>query len=345
MKKTKRFFNLFINLFLTAILVINQAVFLLAPVNFARAQDATTTDTSTIIFPDAITDTVNTATNYVLFLNFQSPPATVTDSAVFYVETSEEAEVVFYVLKDGAILNKFPAVYQGNKAYYFKWDAAALNNGQYAVRAYAQKSGYIDISKQINVTVENILSGVSDNNLLSTENKLPADIYNTTTPTAANTVIVNTVLDIQPRSIEQPAPKENFYSVQIFPECREKGINTEEECKKFMSIPPECRGKGLSQEKCDEYMSIPPECRAKGILDKEECKKYMYKYAMPYECQKAGATTQEKCNKIIFNNSLSPECREAGAITSEECEKILRGRVNLTSSVPADCLKAGIATQ
>ncbi|MBU4347269.1 hypothetical protein KKF23_01775 [Patescibacteria group bacterium] len=384
MKKTKRFFNLFINLFLTAILVINQAVFLLAPMNFARAQDATATDTSTIIFPDATIDTTDTSINYILFLNFQSPPAKVSGSAVFYVETSEEADVVFYVLKDGAILNKFPAVYQGNKVYYFKWDAASLNNGQYAVRANAYKSGYIDISKQINVIVENITTTNSQTNTTAStniepkidysiqpiENKLSPDIYNNTTapttPTIANTVIVNTVLDVQPKPIEQPILRENIYLVQIFPECREKGINTEEECKKFMSIPPECRYKGiltldecgkymsippecrdrgLTKEECDKFMSVSPECRKQGIMDQEACKKYMYKYAMPYECQKAGAATQEGCSKIIFNNSLPQECREAGAKTQEECEKIMRSRVNLTSSLPADCLNAGIATQ
>ncbi len=372
MKKTKRFFNLFMNLSLTAILVINQAVFLLAPMNFAGAQDATTTDTSTIIFPNTTTDAADTATNYILSLNFQSPPAKVSGSAVFYVETSEEADVVFYVLKDGTALNKYPSVYQGNKIYYFKLDAAALNNGEYAIKAYAQKSGYIDISKQISVMVENIITNYQTDTTVSTnietnidyyiqplENKLSPVIYNNTTTTAANTAIVNTVLDVQPKPIEQPILRENIYLVQIFPECREKGINTEEECKKFMSIPPECRykgiltldecgkfmsippecrEKGLSQEKCNEYMSIPPECREKGILDKEECKKFMYKYAMPYDCRKAGVATQEGCSKIIFNNSLAPECRQAGAATFEECEKILRGRVSLTP----ECDKANI---
>lgn len=134
-----------LNFLVAAVLIINQAVFLLP--NTALAQ---------IIFDSAPTTSVSIETKYILFLNFISPPAKVSESAVFNAEVSEEANVVFSILKDGAVIRHYPSIYQGNKIYYFKWDTIGLNNGQYTVKVEAEKTGYIKINRQIDVIVENI---------------------------------------------------------------------------------------------------------------------------------------------------------------------------------------------
>ncbi|MFA4834216.1 MAG: Ig-like domain-containing protein [Patescibacteria group bacterium] len=215
-----------VNIFLTAILILNQAVFLFIPVLAGQAQTTTpyintntttyttpstntttyvppTTNTTTyitpstnttyvapqtntttytapttnttyttpqtntttnavpsasdlnIIFEDIITDTTDTSTHYILTLEFLSPPTKLSGQPNFSVKTSEEAEVVFYIYKDGVEINKFNAISKGDNTYSFTWDTTSTSNGQYTIKASAKKSGYVDMSRQISVTVDN----------------------------------------------------------------------------------------------------------------------------------------------------------------------------------------------
>ncbi|MBA3047395.1 hypothetical protein FP830_03625, partial [Candidatus Falkowbacteria bacterium] len=191
--KTKRFFSLVVNLFVTANLVFGQAVFLLAPISIAQAQDVYapyintttdpiyqdyTTDESTIIFPDPIStiDTTSTDTNYILIMEFVSAPASVSGNAYFSVRTGEEAKVAFYVFKDGVQLSKYPAIYQGDKVYSFNWNTVAFKNGQYNIKAYAVKTGYIDMSRQVYVAVDNVLSSDEPVSIINND-IVSSDIY------------------------------------------------------------------------------------------------------------------------------------------------------------------------
>ncbi|MFH0955775.1 MAG: hypothetical protein V1801_00990, partial [Candidatus Falkowbacteria bacterium] len=154
----------FVNIFLAAILILNQAVFLFIPVLAGQAQTTIDSQTTTHIAP--LTDTTtNTApsTHYLLTVEFVSPPARVSGQTTFSVKTSEEAEVVFYIYKDGTEINKYPAVYKGEKIYFFNWDTKPLAGGQYNIKAFAKKSGYVDISKQINISVDNPAPVINNN--------------------------------------------------------------------------------------------------------------------------------------------------------------------------------------
>ncbi len=140
MKKTK--FK-FVNIVLAALLVLNQAVFFVVA-DFVKATTATDT------------------THYIMAMEFVSAPAEVSGSANFSVKTSEEAEVVFFILQNGNQLNQYAPIYQGNKIYSLAWNTTTYNNGQYTIKAYATKSGYIDISKQVDVIINNPLTTIND---------------------------------------------------------------------------------------------------------------------------------------------------------------------------------------
>lgn len=372
MKKTKRFFNLLINLFLTAILVINQAVFLLAPLNFARAQDATTTDTSTIIFPNTTVDTADTATNYILFLNFQSPPVKVSGSAVFYVEASEEADVVFYVLKDGAVLNKFPAVYQGNKVYYFKWDAAALNNGEYAIKASAQKSGYIDTAKQINVMVENIAANYQIEQIPATATASPAvDYYiqpleitfvEAYQPPFSGekkiSVSLNGDVDSVSYSIEG-VRNEKYSGIKIdaknyyfiwdtvsFPNSYYKVTanamagGTVKASRSF-SAQVENKSSAIIYDNGATTINTATPTIINAISDVQPQlieqsmpKEKIYYIQILPECEEKGIYTEEECKKFM---SIPPDCRDKGILTWDECGKFM--------SIPPECREKGLSQE
>ncbi|MFA5095705.1 MAG: hypothetical protein WC447_03555, partial [Candidatus Paceibacterota bacterium] len=397
----------------------------------------TAEDDSNITFENILPDSISLS---ILNINFISPPTKVSGQPNFSVTTSEPAEVIFYIYKDGSEINKFNSIDRGNNTYAFTWDSTLTPNGQYIIKASAKKPDYIDVSKQINITVENATStlgnninntqtavpsyyeltfleayrpplsgekritvslnkdvdsvyfsiagprnekysGIKDNfrqyYFLWNTSKFPDGYYKITAEamlsgqiktyksfgiqivnslsetTTTNTIIKTTVETPQP-IYEKRATVEIRYECQkaniateeecqkfmnIPPDCRDRGILSQEECKKFQSIPPDCRDKGfLSQDECNKYMAIPPQCREKGILDQEKCKEYSYRFSMPTECQKAGVTTPEQCNKIIFQNSLPTECQKDKVTSKEECEKILKNQTALTT----ECQKANI---
>ncbi|MFH0923844.1 MAG: Ig-like domain-containing protein [Candidatus Falkowbacteria bacterium] len=388
--KTKRFFNLVINLFITANLVFGQAVFLLAPISIAQAQDVYnpyintttdpilstdpiekdyTTDEPMIVFPDATmadtdptVDTTSTDTNYILTMEFVSAPASVSGSAYFSVRTSEEAEVVFYVLKDGIQLNKYPAIYQGDKVYSFNWNTVAFKNGQYNIKAYAVKTGYIDMSRQVYVAVDNVLSSdepvsIINNDIVSSD-IYASNEYNTDplvvaiverleSPVAGDlrvTANVNLPVDKVDFMISGPQSKvfagvkenenhyyfiwptasfpDGFYELAIF---AYQGAN-KAEMRDNIEIKNNFYDNSLPAQPADEYYS-------KEIIKPTE--EYIIKQPiiviMP-ECQKYGINTAEKCKEFM---RLSPECRAKGLLTWPECEQYMMN--------PPECRNKGIS--
>lgn len=176
MKKT-------LHLFIAAVFLLNQAVFLLAPLNQAEAQTiSTTSDSSTIIFPKDVITNIDTETHYILMLDFISPPAKVSDVAYFSVKVSEEADINFQIFYNGTMLRQFMGIYQAtdslnNKIYYFKWPTLENANGNYTIKASARKSGYIEINKQINIVVDNYQPSLTADIVATT-----SDIYYDTKP-------------------------------------------------------------------------------------------------------------------------------------------------------------------
>ncbi|MBU4375131.1 hypothetical protein KKH38_01350, partial [Patescibacteria group bacterium] len=332
--KTKRFFSLVVNLFVTANLVFGQAVFLLAPISIAQAQDVYapyintttdpiyqdyTTDESTIIFPDPIStiDTTSTDTNYILIMEFVSAPASVSGNAYFSVRTGEEAKVAFYVFKDGVQLSKYPAIYQGDKVYSFNWNTVAFKNGQYNIKAYAVKTGYIDMSRQVYVAVDNVLSSdepVSvdeyNNGGSMAEPLIVTIVERLESPIAGDlrvTADVNQLVDKVDFMISGPQSKvfagikesenhyyfvwptanfpDGFYELAIF---AYQGAN-KADMRDSIEIKNNFYDNGLPAQPADEYYS-------KEIIKPTE--EYIIKQPiiviMP-ECQKYGINTAEKC--------------------------------------------------
>lgn len=170
-----------LHLFIAAVFALNQAVFLLVPLDQAEAQIiSTTSNSSTIIFQKDIITNIDTETHYILMLDFISPQAKVSDVAYFSVKVSEEADVNFQIFYNGTMLKQFAGTYQvtdslNNKIYYFKWPTLENANGNYTVKASARKSGYIDIFRQINVAVDNYQTALTANQTATTSDNLNYD--------------------------------------------------------------------------------------------------------------------------------------------------------------------------
>lgn len=130
------------------------------------------------------------------------------------------------------------------------------------------------------------------------------------------------------KKINSPEECKNFMS--LAPECRDKGITDKEVCKKYKLIHPECRDKDLSEEECSKYLNIPSECRKNGILIKEDCEKYLYKSTLPSECKEVKITTLEECGKFLLLKNMPQICREKKVSTKEECNKILEIQAKIT---------------
>ena len=112
------------------------------------------------------------------------------------------------------------------------------------------------------------------------------------------------------------------------PECRDKGINDKEACKKFLEMkymPIECAEQGIEdKDKCREFLKnkyLSPECKENGIVGEEECKRFMFeKYAPAVEC---GELDGWQCKNIIKNDYL-----ESVVIHKKMSEKIKEKVIN-----------------
>lgn len=272
--------------------------------------------------------------------------------------TNKKVSKVDFVTS-GPLNEKYSGIKIDDFQFYFVWPTAKFPNGFYS----------LSISAYNESETANWRNSVDIKNWVAAEVKQPI----TTVPIEIKPIIVNqeqTVVDganvIMPecRQAGVITAEECKKYLSLSWECRNNGIKTVEECSKYLSIAPECRDRVLSKEECDKYLAVSPECRKQGILDIEQCKKLMYKNVMPIECQKAGAKTQEECSKTILANSFPIECQKAGVKSKEECDKVMFMKnsplecrqANITNpdecakhmeqiTLPSECASAGIATK
>ncbi|MDD5071176.1 MAG: hypothetical protein PHQ42_00345 [Patescibacteria group bacterium] len=330
------------------------------------AEPTTATDGSNIIFEDIITDTAETPSLSILIMDFVSPPAKVSGQPSFSVKTSELAEVMFYAYKDGAEINRYSATYKGENTYSFNLDTRPLANGQYTIKAYAKKSGYIDISKQINITVDNpvISTFTTDNDLTSAKTVDSTIAYEITFAEAYQpplsgekriTASLNNGVDGVDFSIEGPRSykysglRDNdrqyyfMWNTPNFPNgyykvtanARVAGIIKTSRSFSIQIINNGTTSELLSSaqlQTSDAILQVQPEllseCKKNNITSIEECQKFMN---IPPQCREKGLLSQEECNKFM---AIPPQCREKGLLSQEECNKFM--------AIPPQCREKGI---
>jgi len=96
----------------------------------------------------------------------------------------------------------------------------------------------------------------------------------------------------------------------------------------------ECKKNNISSiEECQKFMNIPLDCRERGLFSQEECNKFK---SIPPECRDKGLLSQEECNRFM---STPPECRNKGITDKEECQKHMQ-----QYSMPIECQGIRVAT-
>lgn len=262
-------------------------------------------------------------------------------------------EVKFSV--NGAIKKTFIAKKEkDSNNYYSEWPAEEFPVGFYKLTAFVIKNNKT-YSQTINIEIKkegdninNLPEECGKNGIITEEEcnkylKLPQKCKDAKIFDAKDCdVFIN-----PPYEIIQECKDigiETFEQCDLFlrlpKECWEKKMS-EKECKKFMSINPECRAKGiLNDEECKEMLKIPFECRIKSIADKTECEQFIYKNSLPKECQDNSITTLEECSKFIFIKRMPEECKKANVSTEEECKKILQTQVQ--ANITQECKTANI---
>ena len=408
----------FVNVFLTAILILNQAVFLFIPVLAGQAQTTTdstysapdttsTTDTTTyiapgmntildatptidtntyiapstntttytaptidtttntipsasdsnIIFRDITTDITDASPHYLMTMEFISPPAKASGQTTISVKTSGEAEVVFSIQKDGREINKYPADNKGNKIYAFNLDTKSLTSGQYIIKAYAKKSGYVDLSKQINITIDNptISPAPTLYNTLETKTADLSTTYEITFIEALQpplfgekriTASLNKDVDRVDFSIEGPRSdkysgvrdnNQQYYfmwNTPNFPNGYYKvtaNARVAGTIKASRSFSIQVINNGTSPNNLlPPIQPLTPEMMEKQPLQ-------MIPQVQPEllsECKKNNITSIEECQKFM---NIPPDCRERGLLSQEECQKF--------KSIPPDCRDRGLLSR
>ncbi|MDD5294911.1 MAG: hypothetical protein PHP21_03255, partial [Patescibacteria group bacterium] len=325
---------------------------------------------SNIIFQDIITDTTDTSTHYILTLEFLSPPMRLSGQPNFSVRTSEAAEVVFYIYKDGAEIKKSNAISKGNNTYSFIWDTASVSNGQYTIKASAKKSGYIDALKQIDVTVEN--------STLKTPNNL-------TNPTPATPITPTAPVDLSTK----PADSTTSYEITFMeafqpPLTGEKrvtaSLNKDVDGVDFsIEGPKSYKYNGIRDNNRQYYFmwntpsfpngyyKITANARLAGTIKTSRSfsiqiinngtspnnllpptqpmnPEIMEKQPQPMvpqvqpellpECKKNNITSIEECQRFM---NIPPDCRERGLLSQEECQKF--------KAIPPECRDKGLLSQ
>ncbi|MDD5032068.1 MAG: Ig-like domain-containing protein [Patescibacteria group bacterium] len=380
----------FVNIFLTAILILSQAVFLFIPVLTGQAQtdsgdsygayntttphsttytnptsDATadtnntTSDGSNIIFQDIITDNNDSATHYLLTMEFVSPPARVSGQSDIFVKLSEEAEVIFYIYKDGAEINKYPATYKGDKIYFFSWETKSLADGQYSIKAYAKKSDYVDISRQINITIDNSSSlnssptpTIINNNftdIKTTDSTLPYEIIFLEAfqpPISGDrriTVSLNKDVDRVDFSVE--GPRSDKYS-GVRDSSRQYYFmwNTPGFPNGYYKVAANAWAGGTVKTSRSFGIQIanngtspnntlqPTQPQTGEMMEKQPLN--MMPQAQPEllpECKENNISSIEECQRFM---NIAPDCRSRGLLSQEECNKFM--------SIPPECRDKGL---
>ncbi|MCK4554251.1 hypothetical protein KAU19_04785 [Candidatus Parcubacteria bacterium] len=311
------------------------------------------------------TDTaINDTTNYIMTMEFVSAPAEVSGITSFTAQTSEEAEVVFYILQNGTQLKQYFADYLGNKQYSFNWDTTNFADGLYTVKAYAVKSGYIDASKQIDVKVDNFLA-TTDKPV-----NYEQDFWEITwlealqSPFAGDqriTAMLNKEVDKVDFTIEG-ARSEKYQGIQEntkqyyfiwrtadFPDDYYK-ITAHAFIGGEIKVSKSFSSQTKNQEFTDIYDDgIVDEYYPEKSIDEYYPEKIIQPMVKPTikepiieqfifdvlpECQKNNINSAEECKKFM---SLPPECREKGFLTKEECDKYMM--------TPPECREKGLSQE
>lgn len=312
-------------------------------------------DGSDIMFQNITIDQTDTSTHYLLIMDFISPLAIVSGQATFYVKLSEEAEVTFSIFKDGAEINKCPATYKGDKIYFFNWDAKSLANGQYVIKAYAQKNGYVDIAKQINVTVNNP-AAVINNNFDKTAAAEPATAYYEITfleafqPPLSGDKRVTASLnkDVDGVNFAIEGPRNDKYSgirdnnrqyyfiwnTASFPNGYYKvtaNAKLAGETKTSRSFSIQVVNNGISPNN----LLPPAQPLIQEMMEKQPLNmRPQAQLELLPECKKNNITAIEECQRFM---NIPPDCRERGLFSQEECNKY--------KSIPPECRDKGLLSQ
>lgn len=138
-----------------AIVVFNQAVFLLATAAPAKAlyvaNQATGQTAST-----GTTDLSDLANPIALSLEFaEVPSGAVTGTRKFLVKSNLSDALVYFNISGPKTANFFAQHTAGSLEYWFNWDTKLFPNGDYTLSAYASKSGLASIKKDLAVAIEN----------------------------------------------------------------------------------------------------------------------------------------------------------------------------------------------
>lgn len=341
-------------------------------------------DGSTIIFEDIITDTLETPPLSILTISFISPSTKVSGQPHFPVTTSEPAEVVFYIYKDGAEINRFNAIDKGNNTYSFTWDSTSTSNGQYTIKAYGKKSGYIDASKEITITVENAIPTTTiDPAIVAVPSYYEITFVEAYKPPLSGerkiTASLNKDVDSIYFSVEGPRNEKIFgtknnsrqyyflWNTSKFPDgyykvTAEAMLAGQTKTSKSFSIQvinsitkttPFSTVEKITSEKTTTTIVLA-ECKKNNINTQEECQKFMN---IPADCRDKKILFQDECNKFL---AVPPECRAKQILSKEECDKYMtippqcreKGifdqekckKYSYTFSMPTECQKAGVTT-
>ena len=131
--------------------------------------------------------------------------------------------------------------------------------------------------------------------------------------------------------LEKYSEKEDIPTEKFPIECRERNIETIEQCTILMQniyMPKECKIAGLENGKeCETYLQqryISKECLQIGIKNRQECDGIMFKKYAPQECLKANIENGVKCEEFIFNK-YAPEVK-CSNVESWQCKNSIKER-------------------
>ena len=287
------------------------------------------------------------------------------DRQISISSTQEIYSCIFKIY--GSRYAEFPAIKDSPTKYHIILRTKDFPDGSYTIKAVAGNNiGTAEV--RLDIRIENqtetefdrspIIEPVPIDPFYPTD-PTPIDFSDQPTPDSSTEPYYPKPIPYQP---EQP-------TIEITPECLEKGLSAEE-CLRYNQLPPECVNQGIiNQEECDQIISaqfrLTFECKNANITNVEECDRYMMNNFMPEECREANAATKEECDYILRNKysdyeglivrieapfmendvirsierELPPECLNNGINSFEECEKYM-----ISANMPEECREANAAT-
>lgn len=329
---------------LTAILIINQAVFLF-PFNNAKAQISLITDNNATAGTSVATDTSATAPTTVndttSAITVSDEPSTTQSFYISFIEnfvspfsgdqpitiyTNQEADNV-YISLSGDGQGKLAGVKKDSFHYYFVWNTKNFPDGQYKVIAAATK-GTEYVSKSFttevknNIVVEKSTDSISNNN----------NIIQQTPTSTASTDMTTDIKTIAPM-VEMISPIAKEEPVAAYPTGASmetnsiKTVNTEIETIEVKTISDDtiANTEPIMAKEINEKMD-PADMQAPAsekTLNLQEIKQIIIDQKMPAECQVMEINSFVECETLMREKYVPQECLNQGIATKEECQKIM----------------------